>query len=146
MGVVGVLALMTFCGCVIDLMSGNFSRAATGGTILAIALIWIICRVTSDLRAEREKLQKNLDEYKRWYPDQPESWARYRISIGMRDEDLRWAFLEDRKKKNDAKIRSEIPGMSESWYKSVVTRDELTPERLEQLRTSADKLKNQKRY
>ena len=80
-------AIIFFVMCVIDMMSGNFARAMTGGTVALIAIILIVRR---GIKGEQE-IRRRMDFIAKYEPGKDEAWLRNAV---MHDYDHSPAFYQ----------------------------------------------------
>ena len=79
--------LICLACCVIDLLSGNFARAATAGTILFI----LFCIGVRAIARENREMKERIARYKEWYPGHPDAWYKYRIERSLDSPDIYYA-------------------------------------------------------
>lgn len=115
-GIFIVALLMTIVGGVIDLMSGNFARAATAAIILLILTGIGIRAVIKDNQLTKQR----IEALKRWCPDKPEYWYRERIRLNFDGADIQYASQQ----KRIAKLKEHIPGKPDWWYRDAINREE----------------------
>lgn len=104
----GALLICIACG-VIDLMSGDFARAATAGTILFIMACFGIRSMIHESRFTKQR----IEALKKWYPDETEDWYRNRIRLNFDGGDIQYAA----KQKKIEKLKELVPGQQDWWYK-----------------------------
>ena len=121
----GVSLLILLVLAVIDLMSGDFARAATAGTILFIILCWAFHSEGKKKDATKER----IEALKRWYPDKPESWYRQKVAMNMDGADIAYAA----RLKRIELLKELEPGKPDYWYKAVVDMPEYKEKTIQML-------------
>ncbi len=115
-GIYYVTLLITIVCGFIDLMSGNFARAATAGTVLFI----LACIGVRAVIRDNQFTKQRIEALKKWYPNETEAWYRNRIQLNFDGLDIQYAAQQ----KKIAKLKELVPGQQDWWYKVHLNDDE----------------------